>query len=450
MNCSRSLRTGLPLGSTFLKALDAELSDEEIETICRQLDYQWRVRVFTPAVTVRSMVHRGLHPDQSIHSVLTELAAANPGLKKTPSDSAWCQARSRLPEALWAKLIARSVERLEPMAGEQGRCWNRPLYLFDGSTVSMPDTSKLVEAFGYADTKHGASRFPVMRLSLLVRAGANAVCDYQIGPYRESETAQLHTLWGRVPEGAILLCDKLLSSFYNLAKCRERGVDVVAPLHQRRDPAKLIAHGQRLGKNDWRVELDLAPSLRRKYNDPALPTTLPVRLLRTVRHRQGKPSERWLVTTLLDPCRASRRSVVQLYRRRWEIETRIGSLKTTLQMNVLRSTTPHGVHSEVAATLLAHNLIHTVMHQAARKTNTPPDRISFLGAVRTLVAFSASLRAAPEAARSALYDRMLEHIASRVNLKRPGRTEPRLVKRDPRRYGFLKIPRKDARQLCLS
>lgn len=446
--CTESAR--VPVGrSVQLAAVEELLTDEEVEAVCRPLGHQWRVRVFPPGVTVRSMVYRGLHADKSIRAVLTDLVAADARLDAAPSDAAWCRARARLPEGLWPELIDRSAHRLECEAGTRGGGWGRPLYLFDGSTLSMPDTPELVEAFGYADTRHGPSRFPVARLSLLVRAGTGAVCDYRLGPYRDSEHAHLHALWHRIPSGSIVLWDKLLCSFYNLAKCRQRGVDVLTPLHQRRDPAKLIAHGTPLGKNEWQVDLDLSPQLRKQYNDPDLPQTLPVRLIRTVLHRNGKTKERWLITTLLDPHRYSRRRIVRLYRRRWEIETQIGSLKTTLQMNILRSHAPGTARSEVAATVLAHNLTQTLIHQAARHTGTPPDRISFVGAVRAAVAFSSALRTASSADRVRVYRRMLRHIAAQTNPLRPGRIEPRLVKRDRRRYGFLKISRDQARKQCL-
>jgi hypothetical protein len=119
-------------------------------------------------------------------------------------------------------------------------------------------------------------------------------------------------------------------------------------------------------------------------------------------------------------------------------------------MDVLRSKTTKGVLYEVAGRILGHNLIWTVIHQAAVETNTPADRISFAGAIKTVLAFSAALRTAKGIDRVILYRRMLCNIACHRNRYRPGRTEPRLVKRDKRRYGFLKVPRTIARKTALS
>jgi len=429
-------------------ALADLLSDADIKAICRQLGHPWRRRILPPGTTVRSMVYRRLHPDKSILAALADMTAANEHLPRTPADSSWCEARSRLPEALWAHLIARSTQRLQTLAGESYLYQGRELYLADGSTVSMPDTPELAEVFGYADTKHGLSRFPVARVTFLTHAGTEAVVDHRMDHYRTCEDAQFQSMWDRLPAGCICICDRRFSSFYNLAKLAQRAVDVLCPLHQRRDPHKLIAGGQPLGTNQWLVWFELAAQLRRRYDDPSLPQRLPIRLIRVRFLRNGKRKQLWLVTTLLAAERYRRGTLVDLYRRRWGIETRIGSLKTTLEMNVLPSKTARGVRYDVAATILAHNLVWTLIHQAAAMTDTPAERISFSGTIKMALAFSLPLRQAPAEQRAATYARMLANIARQTNRHRPGRIEPRLIKRQTKRYGFLKIPRAQARLLA--
>lgn len=425
-------------------ALAGVLTDGEIETICRQLGHVWRERRLPPALTVRSMVYRSLHRNQSIQTLLADMAAANIQ-QKAPTDAAWCQARSKLPTALWPELIHHSVQRLVDSVGPQFLSWGRPVFLVDGSTVSMPDEPELVEAFGYANTKHGLSRFPVARVTFLVRAGVRAVCDYKMGPYRTGEDAQFHLMWPAIPKGAICLFDKKFCSFYNLAKLRQRRISVICPLHQKRDPDQLIKAGKRIGPNQWRVRLDLAPQLRKRYQDDSLPRYIHVRLIRATFRRNGQRKHLWLVTTLLDPQRYARSRIIKLYRQRWEIETRIGSLKTTLQMNVLQSKKVENVSSEVAATVLAHNLVWTLIHQAAQHTQLRADRISFLGVVRTVLAFSLQLQTSTPTERLKIHTAMLHHIASQTNAYRPDRIEPRLIKRQTRKFGFLKLPRDKAR-----
>ena len=186
----------------------------------------------------------------------------------------------------------------------------------------MPDTPELVEAFGYVDTKHGPSRFPVARITFMIRAGVQAVCDYRLGPYRSSEVAHFRAMWQHLRRGSICIADEYFGSFYNLAKLRQRAVGVVCELHHRRDADKLIAKGRKIGASEWIVPFELSSQRRKEYDDPSVPQRLRVRLIRVP---LGKKGTLWLVTTVLDRKRYSRLSIMRLYRDRWGIETRIGS-----------------------------------------------------------------------------------------------------------------------------
>jgi len=436
--------------SLQLAALDDLLPDAEIEAICRQLRHRWRKRRLPPGVTLRSMVYRGLHPDHSIAAMLADLAAQLGPDEPAPTDSAWCQARSRLPQRVLTELITRRALACRRRFGRTKRWHGRYVFRIDGSTVSMPDEPALVKAFGYADTRHGLSRFPVGRITFIELAGLNVIWNHRLGHYTCSEERQLYNMWHTLPTGCICLLDRRFCSFYNLAKLRQRRIGVLTPLHQRRDPHKMSSLGRPLGKDQWLVPLDLAPQLRRKYNDRTLPGVLWVRLIRVRFLRGTRHKTLWLVTTLLDPVEFPRDELAELYRARWPIETRIGALKTTLEMNVLRGKSPGAVRREVASIILGHNLVWALMHEAGAVTDTPADDISFAGAVKTVLAFSPALRQARRAQRRRIHDRMLHHIARQKNHHPFDRVEPRLIKREIARYAYLREPRWKAREKCLS
>jgi hypothetical protein len=314
----------------------------------------------------------------------------------------------------------------------------------------MPDEPELVATFGYAPTRHGPSRFPVARVTFIELAGLEMIWDYRLGPYRMSEDEQFEDMWPSLPVRCICLLDKRFSSFRSLAKLRRRRVDVISLLHQRRDPRQLIRQGRKLGRDEWIVWLDLCPQLRRRYNDPSLPQRLRVRLIR-VRFRRGDQRHTlWVVTTLMDPVQYPRGQVAAAYRWRWDVEGRIGSLKTTLEMNVLRSKKVGTLRREVASIILGHNLVWTLMHEAAEASGVPVGDISFAAAVKVAVAFSQTLPLMSPAERSAMRQKMLRLIARQRNHHPFGRVEPRKVKRDRRRYPFLKEPREVARAKCLT
>ena len=355
-----------------------------------------------------------------------------------------------LPLDAFRQLIDRKARACRRRYGQDYQWHGRPVFAVDGSTLSMPDEAELVDAFGYAPTRHGPSRFPVARVTFVELAGLEVIWDYRIDDYRTSEDEQFRQMWPSLPNGCICLLDKKFSSFYTLAKLRQRRIGVITLLHQRRDPTKLIAQGRRLGRNEWIVPLELSPQLRRRYDDPTLPQVLRVRLIRVQFRRGSRWRTLWVVTTLMDPARYPRRDVAAGYRWRWDIEGRIGSLKTTLEMNVLRSKRVGTVLREVASIVLGHNLAWMLIHAAAERSGKVAGDISFAGAVKVAVAFSQTLPFASGAAREALREKVLDLIARQVNRHPFNRVEPRKVKRDRRRYPYLKEPRAVAREQCLT
>ena len=125
--------------SVRLSALRELLPDQQIEDICRQLGHTWRDRKLPPGRTLRSMVYRGLNRDQSIAATLANLAAAWGPDAEAPTDSAWCQARSRLPEAVVFELVLRQAHACRRRFGRACRYHGRWVFIVDCSTLSIPD-----------------------------------------------------------------------------------------------------------------------------------------------------------------------------------------------------------------------------------------------------------------------------------------------------------------------
>ncbi|MCC7425168.1 MAG: helix-turn-helix domain-containing protein [Planctomycetaceae bacterium] len=129
------------------------------------------------------------------------------------------------------------------------------------------------------------------------------------------------------------------------------------------------------------------------------------------------------------------------------------SIKSTMQMDVLRCKTPELVHKEVWTHILAYNLIRTIMAQAAIRQAIEPRTISFKGALQTLEAFQPLIdfqgHRGP-AFRVVLYQQLLESIALHRVADRPGRFEPRYRKRRSKRYAEMKLPRQQLKQAMLN
>jgi hypothetical protein len=121
-------------------------------------------------------------------------------------------------------------------------------------------------------------------------------------------------------------------------------------------------------------------------------------------------------------------------------------IKTILEMDILRCKTPSMVRKEIWVHLLAYNLIRTVMAQAAYRFRISPRTLSFKGTIQLLNAFKSLLLSADEKSFPLLYGHFLTSIARHRVGNRPGRSEPRAVKRRPKSYPLLSVPRKEARK----
>jgi hypothetical protein len=151
-----------------------------------------------------------------------------------------------------------------------------------------------------------------------------------------------------------------------------------------------------------------------------------------------------VVTTLLDPEDYSKSDLAQIYRARWNHELDLRSIKISMQMDILRCKTPELVRKEIWTHILAYNLIRTVMAQAADKHGIEPRTISFKGAIQTLEAFQSLIdfqEHRGSSFRMTLYQRLLDCIATHRVADRPDRYEPRLRKRRPKHYAYLRKPR---------
>ena len=93
-----------------------------------------------------------------------------------------------------------------------------------------------------------------------------------------------------------------------------------------------------------------------------------------------------LVTTLLDADVYTKKDLADLYRRRWEAELHLRSIKVVLGLDVLRCKTPEMVRKEIWMGLLGYNVIRAAMVAAAKAHGRVPHRVSFKGALQTLLA----------------------------------------------------------------
>jgi hypothetical protein len=132
-----------------------------------------------------------------------------------------------------------------------------------------------------------------------------------------------------------------------------------------------------------------------------------------------------------------------LYRQRWHVELDLRNIKTTLGMEHLRCKSPEMAIKELWVYLLAYNLIRLLMAQAALLADQIPRQLSFKHTVQIWMAWQ---HRGGSTHNAVSLGALLVLIAEpRVGL-RPGRTEPRAMKRRPKPFPLLTKPRQTARE----
>lgn len=411
----------------------------------------WKDRIYSPLMTLWVFLEQVLSADHSCRAAVARLIThrISQGQSACSAEtSAYCQARKRLPENFVSE-VARQTGRALEANVDSGWLWkNRRVYTFDGSTVSMPDTPENQSTYPQPDTQKPGLGFPLARIAAIFSLSCGVVVDLGICRYAgkgQGELSVFRTLWNLFRPGDIVLTDRLMCTWRELFMLKERGVDSVSQLQAMRKAD--FRRGKRLGKGDHIVRWS-KPSFIRSLDWQTykkLPEFLTVRECRIHIEQAGFRSKAIIVvTTLLDAEKYTKEDLAGLYRARWNAELDLRSLKQTLQMEILRCKTPELVRKEIWTHILAYNLIRTIMAQAAIKHSIEPRTVSFKGALQFLEEFQRLIDYqghGSRALRMTLYQQLLDCIAYHRVDDRPNRVEPRLRKRRPKHYGYLRKPR---------
>lgn len=424
-----------------LGAIRQMLPDSDILGACREHGYEWRKRVYGPVTTVFHFLAQAIQREESFaatwQELWTPLAAEFPGVaEEGPAHSALTHARARFPKEVMATLARRAC-RVTPDGGARWK--GLRLRAIDGTTGSMPREDELFRHFGRHNTKHGPTRFPLARFVSLLDVETCTIMGYRFGPHTTSEIEMAMDLIDLLGPGDLALLDRGFTGSPTMARIRARGADFLGRKNARLDPdkAKVI---DRLGRDDFIVELPMSKPARQK--DPSLPDTVTVRLFRaTWRSPTGERVTEWFVTSLMDSKRFTKRKLAILYHERWRIETSYAEFKQAFHSDVMRSKTTDNIYKEMAAHVLAYQLVRRLMAAAAAKYGKRPTALSFLNAARWTASFSHAMSSARTQDLPLLHERLLRAIAASDVDVRPGRIEPRAVARERKHYPSLRQPR---------
>ena len=454
---SRSARPAFASSSTGLPLADAlreHLPDELIDQALADENVVLRDSFFTPAVILWTFLTQVFHVGASCRSALIRLFAGRfstsddfGGGDCPTSTGGFCKARQRLPEPVYRQIVRLVAQRASRAAGDSGWDWKgHSVKVVDGTSVSMPDTPANQAEYPQQKNQKRGVGFPLARMLLWLDLASGCAQSFAMaawaGKGRGEGSLLARHLPGEIQPGEVVLGDCNFSVYWLLASLVASGAHYVGVLSRTRRAD--YRKGRRLGKTDhvvvWRKPTHKQPAMTQQEWD-ALPPTLEVRRMRVRVARRGcRTKTLEIVTTLLDALAYAKDDVAELYRRRWQIELHLRSLKSGMKMGVLRCKSPAMVRREVAMHLLVFDVVRSVMVSAAGKKRAPW-RLSFTAAREAVEAFATRLPSLSPLTRASALEAMRGRIAKEEVDERPGRSEPRVLKRRPKDCKFMTKPR---------
>lgn len=414
------------------------LTPAAIQQVCRDEGYVFRKRLLGPVETILAFCIQVLHGN-------TACTAVRHWLGSEVTDSAYCQARQRLPLAIFKKVLKQVACNLNEQVS--GDLWKGlRVYLIDGTTFSMPDTAELEKTYSKPSGQKEGCGFPVAELLVMVHWSTGMILDLCAMPWRQHEQSKVSELHPSLKKGDVLVADRGFCSYAHIAQLCLKGIDSLFRIGPRiivdftpGRPHTLSKHNPKKGmpRSKWIRLLgtqDQVVSWKKPKQKPkhlateiwlTLPDELVVRELSYSIEAPGYRTEKiTLVTTLLDSKVFTKDDLSDLYMIRWRIEVNFRDLKTTMGLDILKCKTVDGISKELAIFAMIYNMVMSIRYRASQLMGVCASRISFIDILRQVCLFGFIVP-----------DTVI------VNPYRPERWQPRVVKRRPKSYPLMTKPR---------
>lgn len=404
-----------------------------------------RERLYHPTETLSMFLAQALRPDRSCQKAVNEALVTRllAGMKPCSAHTGgYCRARQRLPIELVSSLVKTTGSLVNASIPSHWLHQNRSVYIVDGTTTTLPDTKRNQERYPQQHSQKAGLGFPICRIVAATCLSSGAVIEAAMGAYK-GKGASEHTLFRSIlpsfERGDMLIGDALYGSYFILAECLQRGIDVLFEQNGARKRTVDFRKGKKLGREDHLICLK-KPVQRPHWMSvdqyEAEPDELTIREVRV----NGKV----LITTLTEPADTARSELKALYKSRWNVELDIRNIKTTMGMETLSCKTPDMVEKEMWVYFLAYNLIRLIMAQSATLANVLPRALSFKHALQMWLSWSSRVQGCSNESE---ITELFNAISSIRIGNRPGRIEPRANKRRPKPTPLLTRPRSEAREL---
>ncbi len=402
-----------------------------------------RERQFPPTETLSMFLAQAMSEDRSCQKVVNDAAVKRivGGLSPCSTGTGgYCQARQRLPLDMISTLARYTGELMNEQIPDHWRWQGKRVHLIDGTTVSLPDTAANQAVYPQPAGQKPGLGFPICRIVGVICLSSGAVLNASLSSCKgkgTSEQSLLRTMLDTFGAGDLVLGDAFFGTYFLLATLLDRGVDAVFEQLGARKRVTDFRQGKYLGPKDHLITLSKPkqkPDWIAQEDYDSAPDMLTLRELKI----KGKV----LITTLLSAKGFSKQALSTLYKKRWHVEVDLRNIKTTLGMETLSCKTPEMIEKEMWVYFLAYNLIRLLIAQSALLSDVQPRQLSFKHTVQLWLAWGQQTQAVgAQESEEALF----VLIAQKTVGNRPGRIEPRAVKRRPKPFSLLMEERDLAR-----
>jgi hypothetical protein len=419
----------------YLQLAPAEL----FRLLQRQMGVIVRDGIYSARLVLWMMINQRLQPRGTLANSVEQLVQGrfDPLLSQCKrvhekkialSTGGYCQARQHLPKLLVSRSMDELIERLRSRLLESGPPLARRVYLLDGSSLQLEHESELVNAYPPASNQHGKAHWPVMRIVALHDLETGLVERPYWGPLNGcqavSEQALAEHAMQHVPTGSVIVGDRNFGIFSTVYSAQKQGLAVVVRLTAVRAKSKSLMGGPISRPGDypitWRPSRWDGKGLRSWPAGACVEGRLIAWRVGRGKHKQWL----YLFTTLSLPAA----EVVELYGRRWNIETDLRSLKQTVRLKRITVQSADMMEKELLVAVMAYNLVRALMFLAAQRAKIDARQLSFTYACDIVLDGYPKILAAQGAERQQQeLDRIIDLVAQ---CRLPKRTKRRSFPRE--------------------
>jgi hypothetical protein len=400
--------------------------------------------VYKAELTTWLMIRQHLDGKGTLSSAVQEVVEARPQAllpehkrlleeKLSSNTGAYSRARSRLSREVTEQVSERIFNYLITDTPAALPGLGRRAFLLDGSSLDLPATPELIDAYPPAVNQHGSAHWPVVRIVVAHDIVSGIAMPPGWGPMYGDQAVseqQLAALaMGQLPAGSVVVADRNFGIFWTAHEAHHCDYPVIVRLTDGR--ARYLLQGKLPQHTDQRI--DWKPSRWDRKQHPDLPPDACVRgrVIACQVTNRGKTIQLYFFTTLELPVE----EIAKLYKFRWNIETDLRSLKETVRLHSITAQSVDMVAKELVLGVAAYNLVRGTMYAAARAAGIDPRQLSFSRVQDVVNAALPNLMAAdsPQAYQR-LLDRLLRRAAQCKLPRRERPSYPRAVW--PRRSNF--------------